>query len=106
MLMVLLGAGTPTALWAQDMPLGGLHRVADLDGIATLVVRLATRSGSQVLGVIPMDVVGNGRGAEAAERGMRAAVMVELDEGRQGGQASRVGGIRPGIRPTPGRGCR
>jgi hypothetical protein len=29
MLMVLLGAGARTALWAQDMPLGGLHRVAD-----------------------------------------------------------------------------
>jgi hypothetical protein len=29
-----------------------------------------------------MDVVDNGHGAEATERGMRAAVIVEVDEGR------------------------
>jgi hypothetical protein len=40
--------------------------------------------------VIPIDVVDNGRGAEAAERGVRAAVIVDLDEGWQGGKTGGV----------------
>jgi len=40
-----------------------------------------------------------GRGAEATERGMRAALIVEVDKGWQGRQASCVGDIGPGIGP-------
>ncbi len=51
-----------------------------------------------------MDVVDNGRGAEAAERGVRAAVIVELDEGWQSSQPCGIGGAGAGVCPLPHKG--
>ena len=42
-----------------------------------------------------MDVVDNGRGVGATERGVRAPAIVEVDERRQGSKPGGVGGVRP-----------
>src|SRR5215210_4804241 len=46
-----------------------------------------------------MDVVDNGRGVGATERGVRAPAIVEVDERRQGSKPGGVGGVRPGVGP-------
>src|SRR5215210_2184969 len=56
------------------------------------------------LAVVTTDVVDNGRGREATERGVRAALIVEVDEGRQRLEPLGVRSIRPGVGPLPDEG--